>query len=145
MSAAGAPAPPRVAVLDPDPLEGVEAEVVARVVERAWSLFAGPPDARVEVAFVSEEEHCARHEAFLGDASPTDVMAFPYGDADLFGEILVNREMCLREAARRAVPVRGEALLYVAHGALHLLGFRDDTPAARRSMRAAERRTLAAL
>lgn len=124
------------------PLEGVDAELVQAVVERVWRLHRGPPGATLEVVLLDEREHTEHHARFLDDPAPTDVMAFPYGDPDLFGEILVNRDMCVREAVARGISPVAEARLYVAHGALHLLGFRDDTDEARARMRAAEAQVL---
>ncbi len=123
-------------------LAGVDARAARRVVARAWELYAGPPGEKIEVVLMAEEEHTALHAAFLDDPSSTDVMAFPYGDEDLFGEVLVNRDVAVQEARNRRTDAAGEVLLYIAHGALHLLGFRDDTPAARGEMRAAEARVL---
>lgn len=90
------------------------------------------------MVFLDAGEHTRVHADFLGDPAETDVMAFPYGDSDLFGEILVNRDLAVREARRRRRPAAEEALLYAVHGALHLLGFEDGSDAARREMRRAE-------
>ena len=137
-----AAAGPRVRCREEGLLEDLSAGLISKIVERAWTLYSGPPGAVGEVAFLGEEEHTARHAEFFEDPSPTDVMAFPYGDKDLFGEILVNRDMCLVEGEKRRISPRSEACLYVAHGALHLLGFRDDEDDERERMRAAERSVL---
>ncbi len=133
---------PRVGYRAEAPLAGVDAARVRAAVEAAWELYGGPPGERVEVVLLGEEEHSLLHGEFLDDPTATDVMAFPYGDEDLFGEVVVNRDMAVREARARRKPVAHEALLYVAHGALHLLGFRDDSDAARVEMRAAEARVM---
>ncbi|MBL7008065.1 MAG: rRNA maturation RNase YbeY [Planctomycetes bacterium] len=133
---------PRVRFRARAELDGVDARAVRAIVERVWELYAGPAGEIIEVVLMSEEEHTALHAEFLDDPSSTDVMAFPYGDEDLFGEVLVNRDVAVTEARNRRKEAAGEVLLYVAHGALHLLGFRDDTPGARAEMRAAERRAL---
>lgn len=124
-------------------LPGLTAAAVRAVVARAWRLYAGPVGARLEVVLLGDREHSALHDRLLGDPSSTDVMALPYGDLDLFGEILVNRDVARKEARRRRRPAADEALLYVVHGALHLIGFRDDGEDARAEMRAAEARVLA--
>ena len=121
---------------------GVDAEAVGRAVSGAWELFDGPADARLEVVFLSAKEHTRLHAEFLDDPSETDVMAFPYEDEDLYGEVLVNVDRAADEARRRSIETANECLLYVVHGALHLLGFRDDEVDARRAMRSAERRVL---
>ncbi len=131
---------PQVGFAAPAPLAGVDAAAVRAVVEAAWELYAGPTGERVEVVLMGEEEHTALHAEFLDDPSSTDVMAFPYEDEDLYGEILVNRDVAIAEARKRRRSAEQEALLYVAHGALHLLGFRDDCARACVEMRAAEAR-----
>ncbi len=124
---------------------GLEARNEVRVLQllqRAWQLFEGPDNALVEVVWMSQQEHCELHARFLDDPSPTDVMAFPYGDEDLFGEILVNLDMAAEQANERHLPIQGEVELYVVHGALHLLGFDDHDDDTRSAMRTAESRVL---
>lgn len=133
---------PRVVVGERTGLPGLSRRDVEAVVARAWAQMHGPPGAAVEVSFLDEAEHTRCHLELLGDPAPTDVMAIPYRDPDLWGEILVNADCARREAAARGVTARQEALLYVAHGALHLLGHDDREPHARALMRAAERRVL---
>lgn len=123
-------------------LPGLGAARVRAAVARAWELHGGPEWARLEVTLLTAAEHTRIHAAHLRDPRETDVLAFPYGDRDLFGEILVNRDRCVAEARMRRRAAADEALLYVVHGALHLLGLRDDGPAARRAMRRAEARVL---
>ena len=113
------------------------------LVTKAWEIYGGPSEAVVEVALLGGEEHTVLHERFLGDPAETDVMAFPYEDPDLFGEILVNREFARKEAKRRKISATDEIQLYIVHGALHLLGFDDSNPRARKEMRVAEQRVLA--
>lgn len=136
---------PRVTVIAEHPaLAGAGAAALAACVRRAWAAFDGPPGAAVDVVLLGEAEHTRLHERLLHDPAPTDVMAVAYRDADLWGEILVNVE-----CARRVAPTRGhsaarECLLYVTHGALHLLGFDDLSPRAAAAMRDAEARIAGA-
>jgi probable rRNA maturation factor len=133
---------PRVLVSGEERVPGIGRRAVEDLVARAWAEWHGPPGAAVEVAFLDEAEHTRCHAELLGDPAPTDVMAIPYRDPDLWGEILVNADCARREALARGVSGRAEALLYVAHGALHLLGLDDHDPVARERMRAAEARLL---
>lgn len=94
---------------------------------------------KVVVALVDDETIAELHERYLGVPEPTDVLSFPHG------EIVVSGDTARREAAARGIPPLHELVLYVVHGALHLAGHDDRTPAARRRMRAAERRVLAEL
>jgi probable rRNA maturation factor len=104
-------------------------------------------DAELSVAVVGEEEMAALNRRFLGRQGATDVLAFPYGggEAALSGEVVVNAEMALREAAGRAHGPVDELMLYVAHGVLHLLGYDDHEPGRRRRMRERERQALEAV
>jgi rRNA maturation RNase YbeY len=124
-------------------LEMLNEHRVLQLLQRAWELFGGPDNALVEVVWMAQPEHSELHGRVLDDPSPTDVMAFPYGDEDLFGEILVNLDMAAEQANERHLPIQGEVELYVVHGALHLLGFEDHDDDTRAAMRAAESRVLA--
>lgn len=124
-------------------LETLDENRVLQLLQRAWELFDGPDNALIEVVWMAQPEHCELHARFLDDPSPTDVMAFPYGDEDLFGEILVNLDMAAEQAIELHLPIQGEVELYVVHGALHLLGFDDHDDDTRAAMRAAESRVLA--
>lgn len=145
MNSAGGPQlrlTPRVELSAYVGLEKLTQERVAELLQRAWLLFDGPEGALIEVVWMAQAEHCELHARFLDDPSPTDVMAFPYGDEDLFGEILVNLDMAAEQAGARHLPIQGEVELYVVHGALHLLGFEDHDDTTRAAMRAAETRVL---
>jgi probable rRNA maturation factor len=109
-------------------------------------LKAEGKDAELSVALVGDSEMAALHERFLGRRSVTDVLSFPYEVADEFvsGEIVVNAERAVREAARRPHSAQDELLLYVVHGLLHLLGYDDRRAADRRHMRQREQAVLKA-
>lgn len=124
------------------PLEGFDEGFVQKTVEAVWRTFEAPEGVRLEVVLLDENAHTRIHEVHLNDPSVTDVMAFPYGDEDLFGEVLINRDMCVREAKERGHSALQEARLYLVHGTLHLLGFRDGSDAERVQMRAAEQQVL---
>lgn len=110
--------------------------------QRAWQIYAGPRQAKLCLVLMKEEEHTALHDQFLNDPTPTDVMAFPYDDEDLFGEIMVNVDMAKQQCGRFGKNFSQEILLYVVHGALHLIGFDDLCEASKRNMRFAEQRVL---
>ncbi len=93
----------------------------------------------ITVVLVGDAEIAELHERYLGVAGPTDVLSFPTG------EIVVSADTAAREARARGSEPLHELVLYVVHGALHLDGFDDQSPTARRRMRAAERRILQSL
>lgn len=135
-------AEPLVTLTERISLRGLDEARVQALLSRAWQVFDGKDGAVVEVVLMSAEEHTELHARFLDDPTPTDVMAFPYEEPDLFGEVLVNVDMAAEQAPSHGHSVLEEAELYVVHGALHLLGFDDRDDASRSEMRAAERAVL---
>ena len=123
-------------------LPGLTAELADAAVKTVWDLFDGPLPAQVDVVVIGMEEHCRLHEEFLSDPTPTDVIAFPYADQDLFGEIIVNSDMALLQAPLQKHSALSEITLYIVHGALHLLGFDDTSAPSREEMRAAEQQVV---
>lgn len=119
-----------------------QASVFEDLLARAWDLFDGPPEAHLDIVWMGGAEHDRLHATALDDPTPTDVITFPYGDPDLFGEIVVNLDMAARQAEERGIPMAEEVALYVVHGALHLLGLDDATERQRIAMRAAETKVL---
>ncbi len=92
----------------------------------------------VSVYFVSEKKICQLHEEFFNDPSPTDCISFPV-DASYLGDIFISPL-----AARQYDPARPyeETLLYLVHGILHLIGYDDIEPNAKRSMRKMEKKCM---
>jgi len=80
---------------------------------------------------------------YLGDRRATDVLAFPLldgpeagtaGSDDLLGEIYISTDRAVEQARRRHLALSVEVARLIVHGLLHLFGYRDDTPSARREM-----------
>jgi probable rRNA maturation factor len=61
------------------------------------------------------------------------------GSRSLDGQIVVSADTAERVAPQYGWSTDEELLLYVIHGALHLVGYDDTTDAARRRMRSGER------
>ncbi|MGB0954118.1 MAG: rRNA maturation RNase YbeY [Planctomycetota bacterium] len=120
-----------------------DATFFEKLLLRAWKFFDGPASAHLDIVWMDGEEHDRLHASALDDPTPTDVITFPYGDPDLFGEIVVNLDMAKEQATSRDIAMLDEVALYVVHGALHLLGLDDATEEQRRAMRAAEAKVLA--
>lgn len=101
----------------------------------------------LDVVLVDDETLRDLHGRFLGDATPTDVLAFDLGDDGHgpAGEVYASVDCARRVAARRGVEPARELCLYVVHGVLHLCGLDDRTAEARAAMRAAERTVLSSL
>ncbi len=50
------------------------------------------------------------------------------------GDVVISGAQAARQAKHRRWPIATEVAFLAAHGALHLLGFEDDTPAGHREM-----------
>jgi probable rRNA maturation factor len=111
-----------------------------------------PADARITVAFVSEADMRELNRRYRKRDRTTDVLSFgqavgrangeravqrlardPDGELDV-GDIVINAAQAARQAKRRKHPLGREVAFLAAHGALHLLGFDDETPAGYREM-----------
>ncbi len=90
---------------------------------------------RVDVVLVSDAEIARWAGYFLGDAHahPTDILTF--GDWEVGeGQLLIDVAQVVRQAPGYSMRVSSEFLFVVAHGFLHLLGFRDSTRDLRETM-----------
>ena len=101
----------------------------------------------VSVAIVGDEEIHSLNRQHLQHDYATDVLSFLLereGDW-LEGEVVVSADTAAAEARKYESNVADELLLYVVHGALHLAGYDDQSPADRQTMRRKERRYLGQL
>jgi probable rRNA maturation factor len=94
-------------------------------------------------------EEMNRH--YLGHEGSTDVITFDYragysgGEsegADLAGEIFISVADAVSQGEKFCRPWEEEVLRYMVHGVLHLRGYDDLEPVARKKMKAAENRLL---
>jgi probable rRNA maturation factor len=91
-------------------------------------LFALKQAPFVEVAIVSDDVISRVHEEFMGIPGATDVITFDHG------EIVISAETALAYAKEHQHSVDEELALYIVHGLLHLNGYDDTTPAAKKRM-----------
>lgn len=116
------------------PLAAETVAALARMVLEA----EGAGDRGLSIALVDDLTMARLHGEFLDDPTPTDVMAFPLdedGDPEL-GEVVVSLDTAIRQAPDSGLEPDAEALLYVIHGTLHLLGYDDHEPEPRARMHA---------
>lgn len=110
----------------------------------------------VTLAFVSDAEMRDLNARYRDTRRVTDVLSFgpalpsgvrgaaavafldaersPDGSLEL-GDVVIAPEMAGRQARRRGWSLAEEIAFLAAHGALHLLGYQDDTAAGYREMR----------
>lgn len=136
----------RVLVADEQQLLAIDEQQIIRAVRL---VLADSPFKRAEVsvAVVDDSAIHALNAEFLSHDYPTDVLSFVLEESAvaLEGELVVSSETALREAAEAVWAPGDELLLYVIHGALHLVGYDDQNLEARRRMLAAELATLSQL
>ena len=91
----------------------------------------------------------AMNRRFLKHDYATDVICFSYEDATRFphedslsGEIYICPATVVEQANDLGIRPGEELLRVVIHGLLHLAGYEDATPAARRSMTKRQERFL---
>lgn len=86
---------------------------------------------------------------WLGHDYETDVVSFVLDEeaqarGEIDGEVYVDLDTAAERAPEFGATMEHEALRYVAHGVLHLVGYDDATDEERAAMRALEDRYLAA-
>ena len=98
----------------------------------------------VSLAVIGDEQMQQLNARYLNHDWPTDVLSFVHDVTDdrLDGEVIVSADTADREAQRFGWQPADELLLYVIHGALHLIGHDDHNDDDLADMRAAERRHL---
>ena len=99
----------------------------------------------ISVAIINDDQIQVLNARYLDHDWPTDVLSFVHESDEqrLDGEVIVSADTAHRESRRYGWRPADELLLYVIHGALHLIGYDDHNQDDLADMRAAERRHLA--
>ena len=153
------PKPPKVPAVPQPPEQGrfqieiannqqrpVETETLERAIQLVLehSEFT---DASISLAIVDDETIHDLNRQYLEHDYPTDVLSFPlerdFSSGQLNGEIIVSADTAFVNAEEYQWPYEHELLLYVVHGALHLVGYDDKTHEDCEKMREAETSILA--
>lgn len=94
----------------------------------------------ISIAVVDDATIHELNRQFLEHDYPTDVLSFVLEDRCpyLEGELVVSTDTAVTNAQEYDWPAEDELLLYVIHGCLHLVGYRDKEPAEKVAMYAAE-------
>src|SRR5438034_10420813 len=126
---------------------------VRRVIRAALRPLRLPRESEVALAFVDDAQMRELNRRHRRIDRTTDVLSFgqrlPRGvrgaearspldeDPDgvlRLGDILISPAQARRQAKRRRRPLESEVAFLAAHGALHLVGYEDETPAGYREM-----------
>lgn len=122
---------------------------LARWIEKMLGLL-GWKRVGLSVVITNDSEIRRLHGRYLGDDRPTDVLAFgqaaekffPQRGVPFLGDVVVSAEMARRIGPRFGNRWDEELLLYLCHGVLHLMGYRDSTPQRKAHMEAKQQRIL---
>jgi probable rRNA maturation factor len=153
---AGAVTPMRVAALH---------ELLESAVSETARAALGEGEVEIELTLCGDSEMERLNFDHMGERGPTDVLAFPLhewsvngrhsrlSDDDgvgppgpmLLGDVVVDVEQAVRQAAEGDWSVPEELALLAIHGCLHLLGHDHAELDEEEAMRAVERSVLTAL
>jgi len=133
-----------------------DAEALVAAAARAALAAAGVELGRpaiVAAILTDDAEQQRLNRTYRGTDAPTNVLAFPLGDAPvaaagaplLFGDVVLALETIGREALEQRKPLADHLRHLVVHGVLHLLGFDHLTDAETAIMEAREVEILAGL
>jgi probable rRNA maturation factor len=131
----------------------VELAPVRAAMRAALRPYGLPGDTTVAVAFVDDEAMRALNARYRRKNRTTDVLSFgqtigpkakgkaaaaqlrrePDGTLEL-GDIVISAAQARRQARRKRHPLAREVAFLAAHGALHLVGFEDESRAGYREM-----------
>ena len=138
--------------------EGLDADWAKSIAEKA--LLAQNVDSRAELSLVivSQERIQELNQRYLGRDRPTDVIAFsllpqpsseefppfvaPPDDVLHLGEVIISYPQAVLQAEEQGHSAKKELAILIIHGILHLFGYEDEKPGAKRRMRAREKEIL---
>lgn len=110
------------------------------------AVLAGEGIARAEIslAVIDDSAMHALNRQYLDHDEPTDVLSFVLEEEPGYveGEIIVSADTAVAASRSFGWEPANELLLYVIHGALHLVGYDDLNPEAQAQMRSRERTYL---
>jgi len=107
----------------------------------------GVNDMELNLVFVSDQKIRAMNRKYLKRDRATDVIAFSQvleefrgkGPGGLiYGDVFISTDRAARNAAEYGTSYRHETVLYVVHGILHVVGYRDGTGKEKNRMRRKE-------
>lgn len=96
--------------------------------------------------FCSDEHLLSINQQYLNHNTYTDIITFDYVDKEkrmLSGDIFISLERIRENAEKFKVSFEQELHRVMAHGALHLMGYKDKTLKDKKMMRAKEEEALA--
>jgi probable rRNA maturation factor len=100
----------------------------------------------LSLVFCSDEYLLEVNRQYLQHDYYTDIITFDYCEGKLIsGDLLISIDRVEENAKKLNIPFEEELCRVMIHGTLHLIGFKDKTPAEEKAMRNAENKALALL
>lgn len=127
----------------------VDTERLVALARFALDSLGVNPLAEVSVLALDSTAMGDLHQQWMGEAGPTDVMAFPMDELTergswaaepaapgpaLLGDIVLCPGVAIRQASERGHPFVHELNILTVHGLLHLLGYDHAEPEQEREM-----------
>jgi probable rRNA maturation factor len=144
-------------LIDEDFAAHLEAGWLEGVARQVLTTEQASPNTELSLVITGQERVRQLNRDYLHRDHPTDVLAFsmlgglpeesspfvapPDGVLHL-GEVIISYPQAVIQAEEHRHPVPREVALLVIHGILHLLGYDDEKPEAKRQMRAKEKEIL---
>ena len=98
----------------------------------------------LSIVSCSDQELLTYNRKYLDHDTYTDIITFDHSDDQtIHGDLLISFERVRENADNQGVVFQEELRRVMAHGVLHLVGFKDKTPADVQRMRRAEDDALA--
>ena len=113
------------------PIHSQKVKSLARAVFVLEKVVASQP-IELGIAFVNDRKIRFLNSKFHHQNKATDVLAFPMDISMpkegpwMMGEVVVSVERALVHSKRFKMDFKKEVALYIVHGILHLLGYKDD-------------------
>lgn len=130
----------RIAIYQQHPTHALDEARLRRVVEAVLE-GEGVTPAEVTVVLADHETVHALNRDYLAHDYVTDVLSFSLSDGtspEIEGEVYVDLDTAMERHAEFDTTFEEEAVRYVIHGLLHLVGHDDATPPERQAMHARE-------
>ena len=102
-------------------------------------LYADYRFGDIIIHWVNDDELLEMNNRFLNHNYYTDIITFYYSRGKkISGELLISEDRVVENAYKETIPFEQERERVIAHGVLHLLGFKDKTEQEQEEMRLKE-------
>lgn len=102
-------------------------------------LYADYRFGDIFIHWVNDDELLEMNRKFLNHNYYTDIITFDYSRGKkISGELFISEDRVVENAKKEITPFNQERDRVIAHGVLHLLGFKDKTEKEQEEMRLKE-------